>query len=103
MQTPTITIHGKPFALRWNLRSHYRLQGLAQPSKVDHLTDPDRSVKAMVDFAWAALPDAAKVETPEDLAEALSETDNGIEECSKALTAMFAAASESPEKKTEPS
>jgi hypothetical protein len=99
----TIAIGGEVYALKWSLRAQYRLQGLGKPPTVDDLRNPRHSLRALVDFTWACLPEDAPFATPADLAEALGETEAGLASADTALAAAFSGASPTPEKKAAPS
>ena len=99
----TIAIGGEVYPLKWSLRAQYRLQGLGKPPTVADLRNPKHSLRALVDFTWACLPEDAPFATPADLAEALGETEAGLSNADQALAAAFAGAAPGAEKKTEPS
>lgn len=99
----TIAIGGEVYALKWSLRAQYRLQGLGKPPTVDDLRNPRHSLRALVDFTWACLPEEAPYASPADLAEALGETEQGLAGADTALAAAFSSASPAPAKKAAPS
>lgn len=96
-----LVIGAKSYPLKWSIIARYRLQGIPGGATLADLANPDRATKALVDFAWAALPPGAPFATPLDLVSALDDIPDANERLDTAVAAAISNASPADEKEGE--
>jgi hypothetical protein len=94
--------------LRWNLRARFRAQSLPVPRSLPDIVRADIATAALLSLAWAALPEAAGIASPEALADLIEAEPDGLDRLDEAFSAALKIAYPKPNtpeadaKKTEP-